>query len=364
MFNHNHYVPILKGKAGELNALEKLNVDTKLNMTPMIEVQPVERDYDTKEPKKSLDDHLSAVAKKIHKAWGEKQSLFIDLTELDLKERTVAGLHPATFINERFKKLNVDYVPTTGLDRDDDFNEAIAQIVANDNNDVCIRLEREDVISVELLKNDLSELMLSLGVSIEATHLLIDFKSIDEANVKQNAQMAQNLINTLPQISDYKTLTIAAAAMPESLVVFKPDSINTMPRTELTLWNLINKNASELKRIPSFGDYGVVHPATPEYDPRLVRPSAKIRYTQEHEWLILKGHSVRKAPGFKQYHSLSQQLVSRKEFIGSTFSWGDEYIEKCANLETTSGSLQTWVTIDTNHHLSLVSEQISMIDVF
>lgn len=38
---------------------------------------------------------------------------------------------------------------------------------------------------------------------------------------------------------------------------------------------------------------------------------------------------------------------------------GDEYIAKCADGNVSSGNLETWIRVDTIHHLTLVSDQIA-----
>ena len=45
MFDHRHYVPILKGKMGEYTALAELRDEQKDSLTPLIEVPPVPWDY-------------------------------------------------------------------------------------------------------------------------------------------------------------------------------------------------------------------------------------------------------------------------------------------------------------------------------
>ena len=46
MFDHKHYVPILGGKAGEYRALRELTPAIKSNLTPLVEVPPVQWDFE------------------------------------------------------------------------------------------------------------------------------------------------------------------------------------------------------------------------------------------------------------------------------------------------------------------------------
>jgi hypothetical protein len=168
------------------------------------------------------------------------------------------------------------------------------------------------------------------------------------------------LINRLPNISKWQTLTLAASGYPQDLSDMKRHSVFKIIRTEFALWRLVIAASKQLQRIPSFGDYGIVHPSPPELDPRTMNASAKIRYTLDEDWLILKGASLKKHPKkFDQYHDLSKNLMEMPEFMGAPFSEGDEYIEKCASFSVGSGSLTTWVWVDMTHHLTFVSQQIA-----
>jgi hypothetical protein len=96
---------------------------------------------------------------------------------------------------------------------------------------------------------------------------------------------------------------------------------------------------------------------TEPIDPRKIKPSAKIRYTRESDWIILKGTAYRKNP--KQFHQLAAGIASETGYLEMGFSWGDDYIAGCAKMQVGPGNLETWVRVDTNHHIELVSEQIA-----
>lgn len=67
-FDHTHYVPILKGKQGELNALQDTNPKLLTKFTPLIEIPPIPPAWPEGEnqkpiPAKTIDEHIKAVAK-------------------------------------------------------------------------------------------------------------------------------------------------------------------------------------------------------------------------------------------------------------------------------------------------------------
>lgn len=356
MFDHRHYVPLLKGKAGEFGALAELSSDTKAKITPFIDVPPVTEDWRTKKPSKPLGVHLTDIAKKTKVAWGVERPLFVDLFWIDLKERTENGAHPLGAMFDRLRKTNVLGIPSTGFDRDEDYNDEAKSIIDTDRRGVCIRLLDDDMEDLASLEEQLNELRGALGVGRKSVHLLMDFREVGSGDVDRCAQVGIEVINSLSNIGDYRTVTLAASGFPGSLAKVEATSTMKLPRTELSLWKKVSAGKG-LTRIPTFGDYGIAHPELLEADWRKFKLSGSIRYTLEKDWLIVKGGSIEKY-GFKQFHKLAHHLANRDEFYGAEFSWGDEYISKCAVKKTTSGNLTTWRKIGTSHHITVVGEQI------
>ncbi len=111
-------------------------------------------------------------------------------------------------------------------------------------------------------------------------------------------------------------------------------------------------------RRPSFGDYAISSAVPFDFEPYM-DVSAKIRYTTDEHWLVVKGKST-KRNGFEQYHDLAKQVVERIEYCGPMFSEGDRYIDNCAHHRTRGpGNSSTWVEVGVNHHLTFVSRQLA-----
>lgn len=357
MFDHRHYVPLLKGKAGEFGALQELSAATKTKITPLIDIPPVTDNLQTGKPKKPLGVHLAYIADKIKAAWGKDRPIFVDLFWIELKDRTEKGVHPLACIFDRLRKIEVLGVPSTGFDRDDEYNSNAKDVIANDRRGVCIRLLDDDMEDLPNLKDQLEELQDTLGVTRKTVHLLMDFRDVGLGDVERCAQVSIDVINKLPSISEYRTLTLAASGFPSSLAKVEPSSTLKLPRTELALWRKVIASGKGLRRVPTFGDYAIAHPDLLEADWRKFKLSGSIRYTLEKDWLVVKGGSIQKH-GFKQFHKLAHQLANREDFYGADFSSGDDYISKCAAKAATSGNLTTWRRIGTNHHITVVGKQV------
>ena len=92
-------------------------------------------------------------------------------------------------------------------------------------------------------------------------------------------------------------------------------------------------------------------------DMRFLKPNATIKFTIDDGWYIVKGNNV-KDYGFEQFHRLSEQVLASRHYPDSAFSWGKEYIRKCANGGKT-GNLTTWRQVGTNHHIEKVTHDIA-----
>jgi len=79
-FDHSHYVPILKGKQGELNALQSTDPKLLTKVTPLVEIPPIppawpEGENQKPVPGKTIDEHIKSVAKAFTKALKEASTV-------------------------------------------------------------------------------------------------------------------------------------------------------------------------------------------------------------------------------------------------------------------------------------------------
>lgn len=358
MFDHTHYVPILKGKEGEYGALKELTPSVKGGMTPLIEIPPIPWDFTNEAPAKTIDEHLAKVTDKLKGCWPIKTPLFIDLLWIPDTERMSDGNHPLTFILDSARSKDLYLIPVTGVSRDKDYQAAIKDAVVKDKRGYCIRLDNDDFGEFGTLGAKINDLLGEIGVAPSEVDLLLDFKEISSSQTAVVTIAANSLISTLPYITDWRTLTFAGTGFPPDLSDVSASSVSTIPRSEWVVWQSLVGPSSTITRRPSLGDYGISHPAAVEIDPRVMKMSANLRYTTDTDWLILKGRNVRDH-GFEQFHELCRQLIARTEYKGAGFSWGDREINDCAARTTNPGNATTWRKVGTNHHLTLVVGQIA-----
>lgn len=360
--SHKHYVPFLKGKQGEFNALSKIDRDDREHLTPLIEIGPIEIDPKTGANAESLDEALEGVAAKIAKAWGSLDFCFVDLPEFETTARLEDGRHPVARFFEDAKAVDLAALPVTGLDRDAPQLDAVAGTRSVRSNGVAVRLRRPELQNPASLEAELRRVAETLEVDLPQMDLLLDFGPILKSEAAAIRGEAEEAIQGLPDIDSWRSLTLCAGAFPKTVSTeVKPSKTGELERREWELWKVLI-DGERLPRQPAFGDYGV---ASPEwllgFDSEVMSPAAKIVYTREEDWLVVRGRSLKKKKygGYKQYRALAEQIVNSGSFRGSEHCWGDDYIAKCAKGEVGTGNLQTWVTVATSHHLCVVARELA-----
>lgn len=348
------YVPILKFMQGEYTAMEVLSGSTQDALIPLFEVPQLTWDDNKEAFTKTLDAHLSPVAKRLEKARGHRKA-FIDLGYLPPPLLTSEGTHPVEKLFADCRALGLNAIPVTGVDRDKDYQAAVARVVAADHRGVCIRVEQEDFFDGSFA-NLIGQVVAGLGVAPAEVDLVIDLGEIRESQMALLMNAVPGALATIPALSDWRSLVLAGSAFPESLASIK--GFGTISRLEWRLWKALRSRTPALPRMPIFGDYAVQSAVLPEPEAANFSGAANIRYTGADEWFIFRGRKLT-TYGFEQYFDLSEQLTKHPCFNGEAYSWGDGYVARCAFEKDSTGNQSTWRKVGTNHHLTFVVNQIA-----
>lgn len=222
----------------------------------------------------------------------------------------------------------------------------------------CIRLELEDFTRPASMPAALAGLLAAIGTTPGNTDLILDLKGRSADELVSMTLLVPTLIASIPSVTQWRTLTLAATGFPSDLTQIPTASDSKILRTEWGIWLSLRATQGDLPRLPTFGDYAISHPVPTEVDPRLMRMSANLRYTTDVEWLILKGRNVRDH-GYDQFNGHCRTLLQRPEYNGPSFSWGDEYIFHCSEGVEGPGNATKWRQAGTSHHLTFVVWQIA-----
>ncbi|MBN1867784.1 beta family protein [Candidatus Sumerlaeota bacterium] len=356
-FNHRHYVPCLRWKQGEYQAILRLSDAAKDFITPLIEVPGIGFDFDSRKQNKVIDDHLAPFAQRVKTKW-QRRPLFVDMKLIGLSEQMAGGQHPVRFVFDELRAQKCIAAPVTGIDRDTRYQQAVKQAVSADQRGVCLRVSLVEA-EKPALKNSIDTLLGQIRLQADGCDFVLDLGAPNFEPVEGFAGLVTATIRKLPYLSQWRTFALIGTSFPSSMGEIK-ESPAIVPRSEWLLYKRVF--AGLLKagiRVPTFGDYGINHPAdVPELDWRLVKPYATIRYTINDNWLIVRGRNVRDH-GFEQYRDHCRTVKESPHFSPRGLSYGDNYIANCATGSASTGNLSTWRMVGTNHHIEKVAFDIS-----
>ncbi len=357
-FDHKHYVPLLRARMGELNALAELGTPSRAKMTPLFDIPGLQWDYEKEAPAKPIDEHIPGIAGKIQKVWGDA-TCFIDLLEVD-GELMVSGTHPLMVLFQEASELGMSAIPVVGIQRSTKYLNSVRDVIRRSQRGVCIRVDNNDLENPGALSNGLNELLSFLGLTRQQCDLIFDLKFIMPETRGPLVFAMNTILSLLPGIEAWRTLTLAGSSFPDSLMNVPSGTLYQLPRVEWDLWTTI-VNRGGVPRLPTYGDYAISNPSPSGegVDPRIMRMSANLRYTLDNSWLLLKGRNVRDH-GYEQFRDLCRMLVeSDGLFKGKDFSWGDNYIYEAAMNAGGPGNATTWRKVGTSHHLAQVKHQLA-----
>jgi hypothetical protein len=354
IFDHNHYVPCLRWKQGEYQALSRLGHGTKEVITPLIEVPEIGWDFETNEEAKTLDAHVEKFAKRVVEKWGERWA-FVDL-QLVSRDRMANGRHPVGYVFDDLAARGAFAIPVTGVGRDGAYQAEVSKVVSRDRNGACVRATLQEVSSGQF-PVALVSLLRTLALRPNDAHFILDLESPSFEPLEGFTKMVIKLMSKIPAINRWRTLTICGTSFPETMGEVER-GVEIRKRFEWLSYKLLCRTLAPVDRRPTFGDYAIAHPALLRVDMRRVKPAASLRYTIDDAWYIAKGRNLRDN-GNEQYRDQCANLISSGLFMGERYSAGDEHIRKCAARLVDPGNLTTWRWVGTNHHLRKAVMDIS-----
>lgn len=349
MFDHNHYVSVLKWRMGEYQALMRLGEAIKDRVVPLFEIPTEGWNFETEAPMRSLDDHLSNFGDKLFSKWSGRLC-FVDSPYLDGASQLSNGVHHIEHIFQQAVQAGCMAIPVIGLQRNPAYVAAIQSVAEIARQGVCIRLERDDF--GPMLSSFLQSLISMLGLPVQAIDLIIDLEASIGTSVPLQASTWASCLRAVSS-APWRTLSIVGTSFPATLGAADYRPHGRTPRYEWLAYKQLMHMLSAFERKPTYGDYATSSPNTGELDPRMVDPNAKIKYTADDEWIIHVGAQVKRF-GRGQYQTMCQNIVNAVPafFMGAGYSWGDAYILGCATGAEGTGGTSTWPSVATNHHVT------------
>ena len=350
MFDHTHYVPILRWKAAEHRALRQIPDEKRLYFTPLIELVPPE--FRLKKMRKARD--LSGLLQALVGQLASRTRgfpFFLDLCLLALTSDNVCRVWRG--IDTHASGSLVKLIPVIQPTFADAVISEIAETQCRNSNGVCLRIPVTSQ-SLNTLDKTIGDLTSTCEIDPSLGDLVIDFGVCGAGNPG-----IPETLGCVPHLMRWRTLTVVSGAFPVDLTHLPANNEYEQQRLDWINWysQVVGRNG--LLRLPTYGDYTIQHPEFRLRDVTKLTPSASIRYTADKHWVIMRGHGLRKSEDFQQFPAQAEMLMDRSEYSGEAFSPGDAYVAKMATGENGTGNLPTWLQAGFSHHIMFVIDQIA-----
>lgn len=362
------YVPILRWRAAELTALQKLQPTDRLNVTPLVEFIMPSPTTDksrrvTETPRDKFLRKLPDIGNELLKFCGTAP-VFVDvhLLDGDIRATSFERILAAAGSLDIFSVPVTHIIPVTSTSADSATRAVAVRFAKESGNGLCIRIDKSHFADTKLAQH-ITEFVSANALDIAQTDLLVDLQIVGH-DVNPKAVVAQ--LRRLPELSKWRSFILSGGSFPKDLSHLEVFNTHTVDRADWRLWREIAAT-TELPRKPVFSDYTVQHPIFYGYVPG-ANVSASVRYTDDERWQVFRGQALgyvnkktgEKGPGSKQYLAHAKTITTQPFYTGDQFSFGDAEIRRIADgTDGKTGNPQKWLSIAINHHLTLVARQIS-----
>lgn len=323
------YVPVLKWKQGEWQALGGLDNQIKSATTPLLEMTPSTDSFDT------CEDYVQDRAlKRLAPRWHSE--CFADVNIL-LQYDEVSAEEAFNWIGESVKDTDLTCVPVV-WPRHHHIVEGATELAGKIGR-ACIRVDRSATIQPGL-STRLDEIATALSLDRGQVDIIVDLQN------SLSVQDARGLLSHIPSPEEWRNIILAGGAFQ------RPTGTNVtamVTRTHLQLWNQLR---GELHYPLIFSDFGAIEPEYMHIE-GYVEVVAQISYTEASSWFVARGERV-SVSGWEQTQQLSAQVVNSGHFLGANFSQGDHWIANRANGAGTSGNATKLVEVRQSHHMTHV----------
>ncbi|WP_244547464.1 beta family protein [Devosia limi] len=338
----------------EYQALLRLTDGAKKRVVPYLTIPEREFDFDSWQPKKTIHEHVHPFVDRYGKKWGARPAwIGVHATVADGIMND--GRDILTYVFDGLRKLGAKAVPSIRLDATTKLQSSVAGIVKQDGRGVAISVRLED-----LMKKDAFARVVAVFRSLEVNENEVDLiLDLGQPNFEPYNAFALALIASLRRLGDlnrFRNLVLISTAIPET---FKDVSkgVGELPRHDWLFFQALLSALPSGMRRPSYGDYTIVHPEFTPQDMRKIKSSGKIVYATGKSWWVRKGSAFR--GNEEQMHEHCAVLVGSGFFKGNHYSYGDDYIGKCAVKKAPTSNLTRWKDVAINHHMMQVLDDLS-----
>ncbi|EGQ8704588.1 beta family protein [Vibrio parahaemolyticus] len=362
------YMPILKAKKGEFDAYKNLSRTVQLSTLPIFELPRLTNKMLESNTYSALSNPYEHFINKCALELSSSVSvptLAVDIHAWAPNSTIENGEHILSVFCSSLTTHGCEVIPVVGYDRwEDEEYSTILKLLARTKERFILRLDSfafEDMVEEDLFLENLEDIITSMDLDTTKCSVLLDFNDVSKLSIIDIEEQIDTALSMLINYH-FNFISIAGCSVTTDVNGMVPsiNSTGLVVRKEFKVWKSVRTFNSSLNFV--FGDYGI---ANPNVTDGLIAPDAngKIRYTTSDSYFVVRGYSRRQGEKGAQMHKLCQTLINSSHFCGASFSWGDKMIETCANHgkvngRTFVGNPTSWVSIDTTHHMTFVTQEV------
>ena len=356
ILSESMYVPALRWRLGEYQALLRLDKVVKDQVVPFITVPEVEFDFDLWQPKRTVHEHVLPFPGRFRNKWGPRPA-WVHLNEKIAVGRMDDGAHVFDYIFDTLRSHQTYAIPGVPLKADIDTLGAAGRAVARDQHGLAVVLRLEDLMTGNP-KGKVVKLLAAVSAELGDADLVIDLRA---PNFEPYAAFAKALVVAMRKMGDlnqFRNLVLLSTAIPDTFADIAKGTDQT-PRHDWLFYKALLAALPRGMRKPAYGDYTIVHPDFVARDMRMIKPAGKVIYTTADTWATRKGGAFRGNEVQMHLHCDEILKDSIFQFQGAAFSYGDDFIAKCAaKLEGPSNQAR-WKEVAINHHITMVANDLA-----
>jgi hypothetical protein len=326
----HRYVPMIKAKAGEIEALRNLSAFARSRIMPVVHIG------------ESLSPNF---AKQLGTFWASQ------LTAVDgsFNFQSSGSLNDFTSLVSAMRQAGIPTMTSIGTADPHGYQQAARSLV--DQNGAVVKASPGALVS-------LTSFMSGVGLNPSGVDLIVDVKHVASIDVPSYAgYLVSVFTQNIATLAVLRSVTLASGSAPKDHSSLSYGA-NLVPRTDWLVWNAVRSN------VPfqlDYGDYLTGHPDLTE-PPGVAMASATVsaRYTLDNYWLIIKGRSTGGPYGQPmgvQYRAHAGIIVAYQGF-GGLSAWADGQITQAAAGAPKMGSRQKWAGFAANRHIELVANRL------
>lgn len=343
------YVPALRWRQGEYQALLRLTDVVKQRIVPFITIPEVEYDFELEQPAKSVHEHVHPFSARFKAKWGQRPA-WIGVHPGIADQLMDNGQDIPSYVFAALRTFQAKAIPAVPLDAAPSTIAPVRAIAETDGLGLAILIRLEDLMKPDA-RLRVERLAVVLDLDLSEVDLIID---LGAPNFEPYDAFAGALIASMRRLGDlnaFRNMVVIGTAIPETFKDVAKGADQLARHDWLFYQAFFNKLPTGMRQ-PNFGDYTIVHPEFKALDMRKIKAAGKLVYTTSDAWEVRKGGAFNDDRA--QMHGHCKSIVASGKFNGAGYSSGDDYIAKCAALQAGPSNQTRWKEVAINHHITHV----------